>query len=51
MAMLRYGYELGRQDAFAVIGRVEPKTQTQMTGGVLPSSREAGMILPFKPKQ
>ena len=51
MAMLRYGYELGRQDAFAVIGRVEPKTQTQMTGRVLPSSREAGMILPFKPKQ
>jgi hypothetical protein len=51
MAMLRYGYELGRQEALEVIGRVEPKPQAQMAGGVLQASREAGKILTFKPKQ
>jgi hypothetical protein len=51
MAMLRYGFALGHQEALEVIGQVEPKRQTQMAGSVLPSSREAGMILPFKPKQ
>jgi hypothetical protein len=51
MAMLRYGFALGYQEALEVIGQVEPKRQTQMAGSVLPSSREAGMILPFKPKQ
>ncbi|GEM_PF-3103452 len=50
-AMLRYGFALGYQEALEVIGQVEPKRQTQISRSVLKASREAGMILTFKPKQ
>ena len=51
MAMLRYGFALGHQEALEVIGRVGPKTRTQISGSVLKASREAGMILTFKRNQ
>ena len=51
MAMLRHGFALGHQEALEVIGRVGPKTRTQISGSVLKASREAGMILTFKRNQ
>ena len=45
MAMLRYGFALGYQEALTVIGQIAPERQAQMTEMVWQVERELGIRL------